>query len=578
MRDQWVGEAVDRDPQTCSVWYSWRSALALSALLCIPYLLVLRNFFYTDDWVHLQYNGLIPPWQVWRYFSPQVIWFYRPIQALQFGWLFHTAGFRPLAYNLCLLLMHIAVCMLVYLLVKRLSTPHLALLTTGLFAAHWRCSNMLLWQSNFSTLHWSIATLGLCLLFLNYLEHRRPTVLIAASLLFIIDLVAKETAVTSPLLLIALWWRYGSSSAASGPSRNRLRDGVCVLGPFLLLTAAYVGFHAHVVRDVYLGYVRPHYCFASPAAALSQTLSSFNSALLSFDRDPVLLPQLPLLQSAVGYVVKHGLILPCAVVAAAWRRRDWLLGFGAIWTLTTLVPTAWLTVYYMDRFFYLPVVGTSLITARALQCYWHGVRGETGRPRVPRTVAPLCLGYLLTANLATVMLLCLSSRDDARVLAATFKTLQNSAHLLPRGSLIVLKNVPERYFGSGFGVAEMVRLGLGDSTAQGIIDHQPLSGWWLEQMRRYPSVFAMDFDQHPFVLRQVASTGRAGNRSASADDRPSRSGAALTGKKPLIPTSISLRPPVDRGDSQAHRRTVRYSRLARWTKLPLPEMPRRQKR
>src|SRR5437016_5367716 len=94
-------------------------ALAISALLSTPYLLVVRDFFFTDDWVHLQYNGMIPPWQVWRYFSPRVIWFYRPLQALQFGWLYHCVGLRPLAYNLCLLLMHFSVCVLVYLLATR---------------------------------------------------------------------------------------------------------------------------------------------------------------------------------------------------------------------------------------------------------------------------------------------------------------------------------------------------------------------------------------------------------------------------------------------------------------------------
>ena len=66
--------------------------LAMSALLSLPYLVAVRSFFVSDDWVYLTYYGAIPPWQVWRYFSPRVIWFYRPLQALQFGWLYHAAG------------------------------------------------------------------------------------------------------------------------------------------------------------------------------------------------------------------------------------------------------------------------------------------------------------------------------------------------------------------------------------------------------------------------------------------------------------------------------------------------------
>jgi len=72
-------------------------------LLSLPYLIAVHNFFFTDDWLHLCYNRSIPPWQVWRYFSPRVIWFYRPFQAMQFGWLYHAAGFQPLALSLLLL-------------------------------------------------------------------------------------------------------------------------------------------------------------------------------------------------------------------------------------------------------------------------------------------------------------------------------------------------------------------------------------------------------------------------------------------------------------------------------------------
>ena len=91
----------------------WRLPLAISLLLTLPYLIAIHGFFYTDDWVHLCGNASIPPWAIWRYFSPRVIWFYRPFQALQFGWLYHAFGLRPAAYNLSLWAMHPAVCTLV---------------------------------------------------------------------------------------------------------------------------------------------------------------------------------------------------------------------------------------------------------------------------------------------------------------------------------------------------------------------------------------------------------------------------------------------------------------------------------
>src|SRR5436190_843074 len=123
-------------------------ALLISALLSLPYLLSCDSFFSSDDWVHLGYNAAVPPWAVWRYFSPRVIWFYRPLQALQFGWLYHTVGLHPLAYNLSLWVMHLGVCMLVYRLAERLLCTRTALLATALFASQWLCANTRLWRSN----------------------------------------------------------------------------------------------------------------------------------------------------------------------------------------------------------------------------------------------------------------------------------------------------------------------------------------------------------------------------------------------------------------------------------------------
>jgi hypothetical protein len=214
----------------------------------------------------------------------------------------------------------------------------------------------------------------------------------------------------------------------------------------------------------------------------------------------------------------HWLILPFLIAAVAWRRHDPLLGFGVLWTFATLIPTAWLTVYYMDRFFYMPAIGTSLITARAVQCLWRFTASRTGVGRSLRLTAPVGLAYLAAANLAAVTLLCLSSRDDSRRLAAVFQCLQQNAHSLPHGSLVVLKNVPERYIGSGLGVAEMVRLGLGDATAEGLLEHQELSSWWLTRMNQHHSVYVLDFAQHPLALRAVTPGRRLADRPSPGEE------------------------------------------------------------
>ena len=197
--------------------------LAMSALLSLPYLVAIRSFFVSDDWVYLSYYGSIPPWQIWRYFSPRVIWFYRPLQALQFGWLYHAVGLQPLAYNLCLWIMHVGVCLLVYVLASHLTSGRAALLTTALFATAWTYVDVLQWSSNFSTLQWALVTLGLCIVFLRYLESRRPALLTGVYVLFLLNFCAKETAVNAPLLLAALWWWQTSGKTSWTRTRSRIR-------------------------------------------------------------------------------------------------------------------------------------------------------------------------------------------------------------------------------------------------------------------------------------------------------------------------------------------------------------------
>jgi hypothetical protein len=310
-----VGEASQAMSQQQGNRYSFWFAAGISILLSLPYLLALQNFFASDDWVHLYFNGQIPPWHVWRYFSPEVIWFYRPLQALQFGWLYHAAGLYAPIYNLCLLAMHLGVCLMVYQLASHLTTRSTALLTTALFAAQWLCSEMMLWCSNFNTLHWALATLGLCIMFLRYLRDPQPARLVGVYTLFVLNLLTKEAAVNAPLLLGALWWWHTSAERGETTPGARLRAGIRTVGPFALLTALYLGVHHHVVRDVYDGYIRLHYRFASPVDAARQTLFSFNYVLLSFYRDPVVLPLVPVLQSALRFVVEHVLILPFLLAA-----------------------------------------------------------------------------------------------------------------------------------------------------------------------------------------------------------------------------------------------------------------------
>ena len=116
---------------------------------------------------------------------------------------------------------------------------------------------------------------------------------------------------------------------------------------------------------------------------------------------------------------------------------------------------------------------------------------------------PAGLIYLVIANLSAVTVHCLESREDSVLLKAAFQSLHENARRLPRGSLVVLENPPERYYGSGLGVMEMVRLGLEDETAVGIAHGQPLSPRWARRLGSIRSVYRLDFAQRSLSLRRV---------------------------------------------------------------------------
>jgi hypothetical protein len=485
---------------------SERRSLWLAAVVCVtlslPYLLMVRTFFFTDDWVHLEFNRATPPWQVWRYFSPQVIWFYRPLQSLQFGWLYHAFGLEPLVYNLVLWGMHVGVCLLVYVLAVQILSRRAALLTAALFASHWVYATVLVWRSNFSTLQWAIVTLALCIVFLRYLMDRRPAYLAGVYALSLLNFTTKESAASTPLLLIALWLWYTWTHEVETPLRSRLMKGARVIAPLAALTAGYVALHYLVVHDIYQGYVVPRYGFVDGAKALKQTLFAHSYVLLAYFRDPPSLPALPRLKEAVQFLVQNGAIVPLALMAAAWRWREPAVALGTCWALAALLPIVWMPSFHSDRFYYVPAIGSSLVLARGLQLLW---RKLSGPARPLRCLVLAAMGYMLVANVSLALNTCVPSCGEAGRAETAFRTLQAYAGQLPRGPLIIVKNLGPS---TAFGVTEMARMALDDPEATGLLAEQAVSAAQRRCLDRIPGAYVLDCEEMAPALRPLNRRSR----------------------------------------------------------------------
>jgi dolichyl-phosphate-mannose-protein mannosyltransferase len=482
--------------------YLIAAALVLVGLCYAP---ALWSFFSSDDWLMLYHYGQIPPARCWEFFSPQVVWFYRPLQSLQFGILYHLFGLQEVPYNLCLFALHLVVCGLACLLVRELTeNPLLAALTTAIFATQWVYIDILLWKSNLNTLQWAAVTLGACLSFSRYLTTGKRGWFRLSVFLCALNFLTKEAAVSAPLLLLLVWLYHKGRRTDRFP---RAWPSLVVrigrdLWPAVLLTAGYIVFHRLFVRDVYV-LLRPDYRFAGPEQVVRQSLFAYNHLLLSFYPDPFLLPSVPPLHQAVGWFVSVVTVLPLLLGIWGWRTRDRPLLFGTAWILLAAVPVVFLISFHQSRFYYLPAVGAALVLARLLERAWIAA-GRSVRYGWPlRAALGAAAAYMLVVNVALIVFMVEQDRLESDAGRAVYGLLRSHRSEVPRGSLVVLRHAPPSLFNNGIGVREMVRFALEDPRADGLTDFQLNDAFRMAQVAPAEAVFEIDFQRQPLQLRRV---------------------------------------------------------------------------
>ena len=347
--------------------------------------------------------------------------FYRPLVSLSYALDTAVWGCLPAGFHLTNLLLHLAATLLVYALARRREQwPSAAALGAALFAAHPVHVESVAWISGRTDL--LCAVLCLAAFLLDRAGVRRASGAggrrAAALACFFLALMAKEMAVTLPLLLgLDRFLRPGRRSV-------RLRIAARTMAPYLVILGCWL-----VLRRVVLGFEADPIFHLDPigwlATAIFVLARDATLLLLPIGLDPhyPYPPRTTLLDPVVVLsAVLLAIIVTAGVAAARGSRRA---AFALAWIAVTLVPVlrfgSFGDVLLADRFLYLPSVGLALLAARAVSAFAAVASPRLRRAGLAAAVSVLG-GLILLAGRQTTLW-----RDDLTLFTRLARTSPGSA-------------------------------------------------------------------------------------------------------------------------------------------------------
>jgi len=428
---------------------AWRRLLVaalLVAAVAVAFGNALQNEFVYDDRLLIVDNPAVRA----PLTDLHALAFYRPLRTLSYRVDYAVGGLDPRIFHAMNLVYHAATTVLVSAVLTRVGASPVAA-TTGalLFAVHPVQTDSVTYASGRRDVLCGLFFTAGFLAYLRYRETRRSSALVAALSSYVLAILAKEMAITLPLVCF-LYDRF-SMARASAPSpmpdgrseqprpvqlqgasdratqqmrRYRLFAAIAgvgvtwaVYGTFVRRVVAVTGWHGGSVGSNVATVLRiwAHYLalVVWPARL---------SADYSYRAFPVSTGFLD--ARALGAAL---LLLALAAVARwRWRRGD-LAGFGAAWWAVTLLPVSHLVPYrelLAEHYLYLPMVGVAVVVA--------GVVDAAGRRATVAGVPArrIVLAVALVATLAAIARTIVRNRDwydGASLWAATVATVPDCA-------------------------------------------------------------------------------------------------------------------------------------------------------
>ena len=323
--------------------------------------------------------------------------YYRPLFVVWSMFNYAMVGLRPWGWHLGAILMHVAACMAVFWLLRKLGveywTAALAVLIFALHPIHIEC---VAWISAVSD---SMATMLAALAFVAYLYGRQPTAHPAlwrtiSFALFAGALLTKEIALGFTLLVASYEYLFSRESG----TRSRLWSAVRVALPYVAITAGYIFLRKMAFHEVVSAKVDPYHTSVDMLLVLPYVVTFYLRQLVL----PVGLTGLyytPYFtaQLAARFVLPLLILAGVAALIYYWsqKQNDRMVIFAALWILIGLSPALYLRAFQdgdfvRDRYIYLGSVGFCVLIAKGLRL----LEGVGRRNLQGIAVAILCAGYV----------------------------------------------------------------------------------------------------------------------------------------------------------------------------------------
>ncbi len=434
-------------------WYTFveRKSLVWSALTLLALMVYgpsVRNYFIGEDLAllpmfidivnHLRHDLLA--------FLPGFV--FRPIYWLYYAGLHRMFGLNPSAYRLVNILVHGLNGFLVFLLAKRLlrrSAP--ALLSSVIFIVYYVQSDTVIFLVTFEHCLGGTFVLSSLLTFLNYLSNGSRLSYCLGVLLFAMALFTNPSTVSLIPTLAFLYMIPGLLQEGKERSmKSRIQALTIAALPFALVTAAFIfietargsftRFRGTVQVVANINTFFSHLWFPFGPQNLTDTLMSSQSIGEGLQR-LLRLPNFPVIL----------LMLISAAITLLFFTTKVLRGSPPERFFSGLVFTGFLPFLAYQgisrRYFYLPLIGVSILLATQIEQFFRADRVNHPRSQMARWVITSILIFFLALQLRLNHEINSNFHRAGLIVHQVVEGLWSAHASFPNGTAIFLKGVPQ---------------------------------------------------------------------------------------------------------------------------------------